>query len=99
MGDQMLSFDDARRVIENHLRAHPPGISGTLYVSPEGFEDDTHYLPVWGAREFLVDGQDAYGRWDSRVLFVDKQTGEVTEDVQPLAFRKIKAMAPVRASE
>jgi hypothetical protein len=95
----MLTFDDARRVIEEHLRAHPPGISGTLYVSPEGFEDETHYLPVWGAREFLVDGQDAYGRWDSRVLFVDKQSGEVTEDIQTLAFDKIDAMTPVRASE
>lgn len=95
----MLTFDDARRVLEAHFREHPPAISGTLYIAPEGFEDDTHYMPVWGAREYLVDKQEPFARWDNRVLFVDKQTGEISEQLHTLALDKVRAMRPVRVEE
>jgi hypothetical protein len=50
---------------------------------------------VWGAREFLVDGREAFARWDNRVIFIDKQTGEVHEGMRNLHVKKVNAMKQV----
>ncbi|MEV1131386.1 hypothetical protein [Agromyces sp. NPDC049794] len=90
----MMTIHDARRALERHFAEHPPAIAGELYIS-EWYEDDSDYLPVWGAREFLVEGQEAFGRWDNLVIFIDKQTGAVREDVHTLNLEKIREMTPV----
>ncbi|MEK8142093.1 hypothetical protein NKH18_04165 [Streptomyces sp. M10(2022)] len=53
------------------------------------------YLPVWGAREFLIDGREAFARWDNLAIFIDKRTGEVRADHRTLNFRKIREMTPI----
>ncbi|WP_136708457.1 hypothetical protein [Agromyces sp. H66] len=95
----MLTIHEARAALERHFAEHPPLLTGELYISPEWHEDATDYLPTWGAREFLVEGRDAFSRWDNLVIFVDKETGEVREDTYTLHVRKIAQMTPVVASE
>lgn len=95
-GDQMPSFTDAVAALRRYLEENPPAMTGHVYVSNDGFEDDEHYLPIWGAREALVDHLLGYGHMDSRVLFVDRHTGEVIEDSMPAAFDKVNAMRKVK---
>ena len=82
-----------------YFAEHPPAISGELYIAPEWYEDAVDYLPVWGAREFLIDGREAFGRWDNLAIFIDKRTGEVRSDLRTLHSRKISAMTPVAVPE
>lgn len=70
-------------------------MSGTLYVAPEGFEDATHYMPVYGSREFFIDGLEGGARLDGQVLFINKKSGEITRDLHIAALQKIDAMTPV----
>ncbi|MFF4084852.1 hypothetical protein ACFYZN_36450 [Streptomyces sp. NPDC001777] len=57
----MLTPSEARNLLVAYFVEHPPAISGELYIAPEWYEDAVDYLPVWGAREFLVDGRAAFG--------------------------------------
>ncbi|MFC4004132.1 hypothetical protein ACFS2C_23010 [Prauserella oleivorans] len=91
----MLTFDEAREVLRRYLRAHPRLPVG--YIAPEGLEDATHYLPFWREQEAPVDGQFAYLLRNRRVFFVDKRTGEVTEELRNAAHKRIMAMTPVRS--
>ncbi|RXZ69937.1 hypothetical protein [Agromyces albus] len=94
----MVTLEEARSALERHFAEHPPAIAGELYIA-EWYEDDSDYLPVWGAREFLVEGREAFGRWDNMVIFIDKQSGEIREDVHTLNLEKIEEMRPVAVSE
>ena len=93
----MVTIQEARSLLEQFFASHPPAVSGELYIAPEWYEDASDYLPVWGAREFLVDGQEAFARWDNRVIFIDKQTGEVHEGLRNLLVTKVNAMTQVAA--
>ena len=93
----MVTIHEARRLLERYFVEHPPAISGELYIAPEWYEDASDFLPVWGAREFLVDGREAFARWDNRVIFIDKQTGAVHEGWRNLHAKKVNAMTQVAA--
>ncbi|WP_194410984.1 hypothetical protein [Microbacterium cremeum] len=93
----MVTIREARQLLERHFVEHPPAVSGELYIASEWYEDATDYMPVWGAREFLVEGREAFARWDNRVIFVDKETGEVHAGLRNLHAKKIRAMTPVTA--
>ncbi|WP_461104523.1 hypothetical protein [Tessaracoccus terricola] len=54
-------------------------------------------MPVWGSREFLVEGREAFARWDNLAYFVDKQTGEVRAEVFSASFDKIGDMTDFSA--
>lgn len=95
----MLPPSEARNLLVAYFAEHPPAISGELYIAPEWYEDAVDYLPVWGAREFLIDGREAFGRWDNLAIFIDKRTGEVRSDLRTLHSRKISAMTPVAVPE
>ncbi|WP_445402543.1 hypothetical protein ACSMX9_13345 [Streptomyces sp. LE64] len=95
----MLTPREARARLLAHFAEHPPPLSGELYIAPEWYEDAADYLPVWGAREFHVDGLAAYGRTDNIALFVDKHTGEVRRDWFTPNFDKVRAMTPVHVGE
>ncbi|QAY73148.1 hypothetical protein ET445_07090 [Agromyces protaetiae] len=94
----MVTIQEARRSLERYFAEHPPAISGDLYIGDEWFEDDQDYLPVWGSRQFYVDGLEAFARWDNLAIFVDKRTGEVRKDFHTPNFAKIRRMTPVAAS-
>ncbi|MGW1145936.1 hypothetical protein ACWD6I_12930 [Streptomyces sp. NPDC002454] len=95
----MLTPREARALLVAYFAEHPPPVSGELYIAPEWYEDAVDYLPVWGAREFHVDGLAAYGRTDNIVVFVDKNTGEVRRDWFTPNFGKVRAMTPVHVGE
>lgn len=84
-------------MLERHFIERPPALSGDLYISPEWYEDEQDYLPVWGSRQFLVDGVEAFARWDNLVIFIDKRTGEIREEFCTPNFAKIREMKPVTA--
>lgn len=95
----MVTIQEARKLLEQHFAASPPAISGDLYIAPEWYEDAQDFLPVWGSRQFYIDGIEAYARWDNLVIFIDKETGNIREDLHTLNFGKIRAMTPVSAPE
>lgn len=94
-----VTSSDARARLEAYFATHPPAISGDLYIATEWFEDEEDFLPVWGSRQFLVEGRAEYGSWNNEVLFMDKRTGEVRRDMHNANFRKIRAMRPVDVGE
>jgi hypothetical protein len=94
-----LSFAEARGAVLRVRRADWRATGGTLYVSPEGFADADDYLVVWGAREFLVDGDLDYLLVDNTVTFVSRTTGKVRDDVMVLSFDKVDGMWPIRVGD
>jgi len=52
----MVTIQEARQILERHFAEHPPAISGDLYIATEWYEDEQDFLPVWGSRQFLIDG-------------------------------------------
>lgn len=93
----MVTIQDARRLLEQYFAEHPPALSGELYIAPEWFEDEHDYLPVWGAKEFLVDSLEPSARYDNLAIFVDKATGAVRQEYHTPNFEKIRRMSPIDA--
>jgi hypothetical protein len=94
----MVTIQEARLLLEQYFAAHPPAIVGELYIAPDWREDDEDYLPSWGSREFLVEGREAFARWDNLAIFIDKRTGEVRKELFTPNFDKIANMTVVTAS-
>lgn len=94
----MVTIQQARRLLEQHFAEHPPAIAGDLYIGDDWWEDEHDYLPTWGSRQFFVDGNASFGRWDNLAIFIDKQTGAVREDHHTPNLKKIRAMTPVSAA-
>jgi hypothetical protein len=95
----VVTIQEARQVLKRHFSEHPPAISGDLYIAPEWFEDEQDFLPVWGSRQFLLEGREAFGRWDNLVIFIDKRSGGVREDFHTLNLEKIGKMTPISVPE
>ena len=94
-----MTIHEARRALELYFVEHPPAISGDLYIADEWFEDELDYLPVWGSRQFSVDGVEASARWDNLAIFIDKRTGRLREEFHTPNFAKISRMTPVVVAE
>lgn len=93
----MVTIQEARQLLEQHFVEHPPAISGDLYIAPEWFEDEQDFLPVWGSRQFFLEGVEAFARWDNLVIFIDKRTGDIREEFHTPNFQKISEMKPIPA--
>jgi hypothetical protein len=74
---EILTFDDARRLVASQLAPSWPANLGTFYVSPKGWANSTHYRVDIGPREWMVDGDIDFRPWDSPVVLVEKATGHV----------------------
>jgi hypothetical protein len=94
----MVTIQEARQVLERHFVEHPPAISGDLYIAPEWYEDEQDFLPVWGSRQFFLDGVEAFARWDNLVIFIGKRSGDVREEFYTPNFERIREMTPIAAS-
>lgn len=95
----MLTVDEARRALERFFEQNRPLIPGTLYIAPQAWEDDRHYLFTWGSREWLVERREPYRRRDNLVLFVSKRNGMVTSGLHTDNIEKLRAMTPVKGTE
>ena len=51
---------------------------GSLFVDPEGFENEELYLVPYGAREFLVEGDELFVIDGAPVALVNKFTSEIS---------------------
>jgi hypothetical protein len=81
-----VTFDDARRIVRDHLLDRWTAQDGRLVVAERGFQDSTHWrveasaVPV---EEVLVEeGDDEVApppSLDDRAFLVDKATGAITE--------------------
>src|SRR3546814_1516939 len=80
----MLTIQEARERLEAYFAQHPPAMSGELYISDDWNEDDSDYLPAWGAREFFVEHRQSFVRMDNLALFIDKKSEEHTSELQSL---------------
>lgn len=73
------SFKQARKLAREHVGKDWQPHEGTLYAAKDGYEDALAWLVPVGARELLVDGDEAFLPLDDRVIIVDKLTGKVSE--------------------
>lgn len=68
---------------------------GTLFVAPYGDEDATHYVIPYGAREWLVDGDEDFPvAMDQPAAFVSKTTGAVSFLSVIANLERLGAMTP-----
>lgn len=85
-----LTFDEARALVESQVGPSWPG-PGHFATAALGYEDDTFFLVVYGAREWLVGQDPGYMAWDTPLLFVRKDTGHV-EALPPISAEGIARM-------
>ena len=71
----MISYMEASEIVTKELAGSWK--FGTFYVDSEGFENDELFMVPYGAREWLVDGDETFLIMDSFIALVDKQTGEL----------------------
>jgi hypothetical protein len=76
-----ITFDDARRLVRDHLLDRWTGQDGRLVVGERGFQDATHWrvlasaVPVEDAEDEPAPAADL----TDRAFLVDKASGAVTE--------------------
>lgn len=93
----MTTFVDAVEAVYA-LRVADWGVTvGEPYVSSDGREDAEGYLVVWGAREYLLDGNLDYALVNGTVTFVSRATGAIRDELMILNFDKVDAMTRVSA--
>ncbi|MFK0004976.1 hypothetical protein [Paenarthrobacter sp. NPDC090522] len=93
-----LTFEDARKAVRA-LREPLWNAPGTYMVADYGWEDETSYLVVEGAREYLEDNNDKFVIMDAPAIFVDKATGLVLEADFLMVMDRVHAMTPVPGHE
>lgn len=71
-----LLFEDARRIADAADRSRFSG-PGTFHVADYGLEDEALFYVITGAREWLVDGNSDFLKPSSKVLFVNRENGDV----------------------
>ena len=77
-----VTFDDARRLVRDHLLDRWTAQDGRLVVGERGFQDSTHWrvvasaVPVEEADDEVAPPPPGL---EDRAFLVDKTTGEVTE--------------------
>jgi hypothetical protein len=90
-----IHFSDAVAAVYALRQQNWRGTIGTLHVSTNGLEDDDDFLVVWGAREWLVEGNPSYELLNNTATLVSKETGEVRDVPATSIFDKVDGMTPV----
>lgn len=92
-----VTFEEARRIVFGALRPEWKRSQGTLVTLPAGYEDDTHWHVIAGARQWLVDRDDNFSIMDAPVLLVNKKTGTVERLSVLEDADRLRRMTPVGA--
>lgn len=74
-----VSFDEARKIVEDEIRPEWTPDYGTLVTLNTGWEDDSFWRVTAGAKEYLVDGNTDYVILDAWIYLVSKRTGKITK--------------------
>jgi hypothetical protein len=91
----MVTFDEARAVVDVALRPDWPADAGELVVLPGGREDADSYLVIAGAREYLEHDDPDFARLDAPALLVDKATGDLRPEPVVDVLDRLDAMTPI----
>jgi hypothetical protein len=94
-GGEYVTFADAVESVREDITARWGTTGGTPAVSPNGYEDADDYLVNWGAREHIIDGDDAYVLLTGSVTFVNKRTGQIRQEMMVEQFDKVGRMVPI----
>ena len=96
----MISFDEARNIVETaELPDWRPDL-GTYMVAYWGMEDASDWAIISGAKECIVGGDSDYALMDWPMKLVNKVTGAITRIGfgDRAGWQRIDAMAPVGVS-
>ena len=93
----MITFEQARDRLLTELVMIWGENKGTPYVSDQGLEDSDWYQIGFGAREYLVDGNDEFMLITNLVAFINKDTGIIESFMTPQVFDRLDKMTPVSA--
>lgn len=76
-----ITFDDARRIVRDHLLDRWTAQDGRLVIAERGFQDSTHWRVVASAVpvEETDDELTPPASLEDRAFLVDKATGDITE--------------------
>jgi len=92
----MVTFEEARRLVEADMRKHWQRSQGTLVVLPEGFEDAESWHVIAGAQEYLLDDDSDFVLFDAPALLVSKDTGKIERLTVLESFDRLQRMTPVQ---
>lgn len=90
-----ITYEQAQAKVLEYVKANWGFPFGTPHVGDDGWEDHDGYLVPYGAKEFLVDEDLAYGILNDMCLIVNKHTGLIEEHNVSLILDRINAMTPV----
>jgi len=89
----VVTFDEARTLVERELRERWTPDRGTLFVAPWGREDAASWLVVAGARESLVDNDLSFERTDAPLILVDKDSGAISYETVITSMARLRGMS------
>jgi hypothetical protein len=90
----MITFEEARLIVERSLRGSWRPDHGTLITLPTGFQNDTHWRVIAGAREYLVERDSDFATVDAPAMLVSKRTGEVSRLIVIDSLNLLGSMTP-----
>jgi hypothetical protein len=90
----MITFEEARLIVERSLHGSWSPQLGTLITLPVGSQNATHWRVVAGAREYLVEHDDDFNLMDAPAMLVSKRTGEVSRLVVISNLDLLGSMTP-----
>lgn len=89
----MIEFETARQAVADYLRDRWDTASlGKLVVAEYGYDDDAAWMPVYGPKASIVDGDTDAVVMDQPILLVDKRTGAVSEFAPLECLERVAAM-------
>jgi hypothetical protein len=91
----MVTFEQARVIVQRALRPGWPADGGTLVTMPYGWEDAQSWQVVAGAAEALIDGDIEFEVMDPPAYLVDKATGRLEMPNQIEVMDRLDDMTPV----
>jgi hypothetical protein len=92
----MISFEQARDRLLTSLIPVWEDTPGIPYVADHGLEDDDWFQIDFGAREYLVDGDEDFMIMNNMVAFINKDTGIIESYMTPEVFDRLDKMKPVK---
>jgi hypothetical protein len=90
----VITFAEARQIVEDAYGPHWPGDMGTFITLDKGFQDATHWRVIAGAKEALEGHDFDYVWMDAPALLVDKQTGQLSAVAELFNWQRLDAMEP-----
>jgi len=92
-----LTYEEAKAKVLAHIVARWGTTPGTPHVGDDGWEDDAGFLVPYGAREFLVDGDDDFSLFNDVSLIVNRYTTLVEVHNTSQILERINSMTAVAA--